>query len=92
MIIREFFMKTIIIPYLYGSIMPTPRLTHAKTILSITDELLATRLLTLGIFPGKKINLIRRSPFGGSCYVQVDQTLYALRAEEWKAIITDEEI
>ena len=59
MIIREFFMKTIIIPYLYGSIMPTPTLTHAKTILSITDELLATRLLTLGIFPGKKINLIK---------------------------------
>lgn len=90
MIIREFFRKTLIIPYLYVHYMHNPILTSAKTILSITDELLATRLLTLGIFPGKKINLIRRSPFGGSCYVQVDQTLYALRAEEWKAIITDE--
>ncbi|MBK6571542.1 MAG: ferrous iron transport protein A [Saprospiraceae bacterium] len=54
---------------------------------SILHEALALRLLTLGIYPGKKIELIRQAPFKGACYVQVDDSVYVLRKEEWDAIV-----
>ncbi|MBK8641919.1 MAG: ferrous iron transport protein A [Saprospiraceae bacterium] len=43
--------------------------------------------MTLGIYPGKKIELIRQAPFKGACYVQVDDSVYVLRKEEWDAIV-----
>ena len=58
-----------------------------RVIQSILHEALALRLLTLGIYPGKKIELIRQAPFNGACYVQVDDSVYVLRKEEWDAIV-----
>ncbi|MBK6354496.1 MAG: ferrous iron transport protein A [Saprospiraceae bacterium] len=58
-----------------------------RVIQSILHEALALRLLTLGIYPGKKIELIRQAPFKGACYVQVDDSVYVLRKEEWDAIV-----
>lgn len=61
-----------------------------RVIQSILHEALALRLLTLGIYPGKKIELIRQAPFRGACYVQVDDSVYVLRKEEWDAIVFQE--
>ena len=56
-------------------------------ILHIDDPVVAARLLVLGIYPGKTIELLRRAPLGGACYVRVDQAFYALRRQEWDSIL-----
>lgn len=57
------------------------------TITSFTDEQLATKLLDIGVKPGSRLRLIRKSPFGGSWYVKVDRQCVALRREELACII-----
>lgn len=52
-----------------------------------TNEELATKLLDIGIKPGARMRLIRRSPFGGSWYVKVDRQCVALRKHELACII-----
>lgn len=57
------------------------------TIQRFTNEQLATKLLDIGIKPGARLRLIRKSPFGGSWYVKVDRQCVALRHEELNCII-----
>lgn len=52
-----------------------------------TNEVLAGKLLDIGIRPGARVQLIRRSPFGGSWYVKVDRLCIALRKQELACII-----
>lgn len=52
-----------------------------------TNEQLATKLLDIGVKPGSRLRLIRKSPFGGSWYVKVDRQCVALRREELACII-----
>ncbi|NOT36894.1 MAG: ferrous iron transport protein A [Saprospiraceae bacterium] len=59
-----------------------------REIIRITDPELAVRFFTLGIYPGKFIEIIRRAPFGGALYVQVDQSFFVLRKKEWEALET----
>lgn len=57
-------------------------------ILQLLDPKLAIRLISIGIYPGKIIKLHRKAPWGGSYYVQVDQSFFALRKNEWETILT----
>lgn len=59
-------------------------------ILHIDNQMVAARLLVLGIYPGKTIELVRKAPFGGACYVRVDQAFYVLRRQEWDSIVKQE--
>ncbi|MEP7196198.1 MAG: FeoA family protein [Saprospiraceae bacterium] len=59
-----------------------------QQIVKIKDPELAVRFFTLGIYPGKFIELIRKAPFGGAYFVQVDQTFFLLRKKEWEALET----
>lgn len=63
------------------------RTNRTGTILRFTNEQLATKLLDIGIKPGARLRLIRKSPFGGSYYVKVDRQCVALRREELACII-----
>lgn len=57
------------------------------TIQRFTNEELATKLLDIGIKPGARLRLVRRSPFGGCWYVKVDRQCVALRKRELACIV-----
>ncbi|MBK9272734.1 MAG: ferrous iron transport protein A [Saprospiraceae bacterium] len=57
-------------------------------ILKIKDPNIGIRLLSLGFYPGKTIRIIRKMPFGGSYYVQMDHSFYALSKREWQSFET----
>ncbi len=56
----------------------------------IIDELsmhiFTTRMLAMGIIPGKRITLIRKQPWNGSYYVEVDGHYIGLRIQEAELI------
>lgn len=62
----------------------------AKTkgsILGFTDELISSRLLTMGILPGSQIELIRKAPLRGGFYIKFDNQRIALRSIEAASIL-----
>lgn len=48
---------------------------------------IASKLMAMGIMPGSNIRMIRKAPFGGGCYIKVDNLLIALRESEALSII-----
>lgn len=48
---------------------------------------IASKLLAMGILPGSVIQMIRKAPFGGGCYIKVDNLLIALRKNEAGTIV-----
>lgn len=48
---------------------------------------LSQKLLTMGILPGTRMTMIRKSPLGGTYYFKVDENIIALRRSEAQAII-----
>jgi ferrous iron transport protein A len=52
-----------------------------------TNTQMACKLMSMGILPGSRVELIRFAPFGGGCYVKADNLLIALRKEEATSII-----
>lgn len=57
------------------------------TIERFSNEELGCKLLDIGIKPGAHLQLVRKSPFGGSWYVKVDRQCIALRKQELACII-----
>ena len=57
-----------------------------KWITGFSDDVLAGRLLELGVLPGKVLEVVRSAPFNGAYYVKVDGHAIALRKEELVAI------
>lgn len=51
------------------------------------DFELSQKLLLMGVLPGSKINMIRKSPLGMTFYFKVDGNYLALRKSEAEAII-----
>lgn len=50
-------------------------------------EDMASKLLDIGVKPGALLELVRRSPFGGSWYVKIDRQRLALRKQELACIV-----
>lgn len=75
--------------------MPFPRSTAASsfsagmsgTIERFTNEDLACKLLDIGVRPGARLKLIRKSSFGASWYVKIDRHCLALRKRELACIM-----
>ncbi len=57
-----------------------------RTIRSEGSHELVHRLLTLGIYPGVKISLLRRAPLGDPMQLRVGQSLISLRSTDARAI------
>ena len=57
---------------------------------SIDDDAIATKLISMGMLPGKIIELVRRIPFGGGIYVKVEDMVMALRIVEADHIIVED--
>ncbi len=62
---------------------------HHYKIKNFTDSNIAVKLLILGFMPGSVISLIRKSPFGGAYYFEVNGNRIALRKNEAQAIVVD---
>lgn len=54
-----------------------------------TNDRMASKLLSMGVLPGKMMQLIRRVPFGGGLYVKIEGQNMALRLEEARNIVLD---
>jgi ferrous iron transport protein A len=52
-----------------------------------TDDVIASKLLSMGVLPGKIVRLVRRIPFGGGLYIKVENHNIAVREEEAKNIV-----
>ncbi|MEL7119148.1 MAG: FeoA family protein [Bacteroidota bacterium] len=51
------------------------------------DEHVAKKMMSMGVLPGAFVKYIRKAPFGGGCYIQVDNLLIALRNQEAEGIV-----
>ena len=54
---------------------------------SFSDHYVGGKLLSMGILPGSKVEIVRKSPLGGSIYTKVNNSLVALRKEEAACIM-----
>jgi ferrous iron transport protein A len=43
--------------------------------------------MAMGVLPGSQIEYIRKAPFGGGCYVKVDNVMLGLRKAEAASIV-----
>lgn len=53
------------------------------------DEKVSCKLLSMGVLPGSVIEVVRKSPFGGSYYIKVNGYNFALRANELDCILVN---
>ena len=60
---------------------------QSGTIERFTNESLAGKLLDIGVRPGSRLRVVRKSPFGGSWYVKIDRQCLALRKKELACIM-----
>lgn len=75
--------------------MPFPRTTAASlfkigmtgVIDRFTNENLAGKLLDIGVRPGSRLSIVRKSPFGSCWYVKIDRHCLALRKQELACIM-----
>ena len=56
---------------------------------AFTNDQMASKLLSMGVLPGKMLQLVRRVPFGGGLYVKIEGQNIALRLEEARNIVLD---
>lgn len=52
-----------------------------------TDNYIGGKLMSMGILPGSRIEIVRIAPFGGGCYIKVDHSYIALRKTEAGSIV-----
>jgi len=53
-----------------------------KQIHSFTCQIIARKLITMGVVPGKEIEIIRKTGFGKTFLVRVEDSHFALRQNE----------
>ncbi len=54
-----------------------------------TDDKMASKLLSMGVLPGKSLRLMRRVPFGGGLYLKLDECSIAVRNIEAQNIVVE---
>jgi ferrous iron transport protein A len=52
-----------------------------------SNERIGSKLMAMGVLPGSQIEYIRKAPFGGGCYVKVDNVMLGLRKAEAASIV-----
>ncbi|MGB0864353.1 MAG: FeoA family protein [Saprospiraceae bacterium] len=70
-----------------GRLLSELKVKTKGNILGFTDELISSRLLTMGILPGSQIELIRKAPLRGGFYIKFDNQRIALRSIEAASIL-----
>ncbi|RMG77918.1 MAG: ferrous iron transport protein A [Bacteroidetes bacterium] len=54
-----------------------------------TDDLIASKLMSMGILPGSRVEVIKIAPFNGGFYLKVDGNNLAVRAIEAANIVVE---
>ena len=54
-----------------------------------TDEVVASKLLSMGVLPGSQVRVMRIAPFNGGYYLRVDGINMVLRTEEAMSIMLE---
>lgn len=57
------------------------------TILKFTDQILASRLVAMGILPGSQIEVLGKIPLRSGLYLRFDNQRVALRIKEAQSIV-----
>jgi ferrous iron transport protein A len=52
-----------------------------------TDQVLASRLVAMGILPGSRVEVLGKAPLRGGLYLKVDNQRIALRFKEAQSIV-----
>jgi ferrous iron transport protein A len=52
--------------------------------------MVAKKLITMGVIPGREVEILRKAPFGGAYYIRVSDLYFAIRKAEAKTIIVKE--
>jgi ferrous iron transport protein A len=52
------------------------------TVVEFTDDVISSRLLSMGILPGSTIEVMRKAPLRGGFYIKFDNQRVALRTQE----------
>lgn len=70
---------------------PLSNLQEGETgvIRTFTDDQMASKLLSMGMIPGKPLTLVRRMSLGGGIYFKVENQTFAVREEEAQNIILE---
>jgi ferrous iron transport protein A len=56
-------------------------------IVQFTDDYIAGKLMTMGVLPGSKVEVVRIAPFNGGFYLKVDGINMVMRVQEARNII-----
>lgn len=51
------------------------------------DKLIGSRLIELGLYPGKPIIVVRKAPFQGALYLKSERQSFALGYQEAKTVL-----
>ncbi len=73
-------------PLFFGLTL-SPTQLPPQEVVGFTNDQLASRLISMGVLPGSKVELIRKAPFGGGWYARIDNQVIALRKEELECIV-----
>ncbi len=60
---------------------------QSGTVANFKDDLVAGKLMTMGVLPGSLVQLIRKAPFKGGVYIKVDGCHIVLRDSEAAFIV-----
>nr|WP_223241446.1 FeoA family protein [Flammeovirga sp. EKP202] len=50
------------------------------------DKVIGSRLIELGLYPGKPVSVIRKAPFKGAVYLKSDNQSFAIGHQEAKTV------
>lgn len=62
---------------------------HTGKITHFTDDIVAGKLMSMGVLPGSRVRVVRIAPFNGGYYLQVDGSNMVLRTQEAGSIMLD---
>lgn len=54
---------------------------------AFTNEQIGCKLLSMGVFPGSRVEIVRAAPFGGGLFLKIDGNYLALRQQEAACIL-----
>ncbi|HQV77658.1 MAG TPA: FeoA family protein [Chitinophagales bacterium] len=63
------------------------RIGEQAQIVDFANNLVARKLMAMGLLPGSSITLVRSAPFGGAFYIKSEHHYIALRKEEAKQVL-----
>lgn len=65
-------------------------LKETSIVQSFTNDEVGSKLMSMGMRPGTMVQLVRRAPFKGGCYVKAGNYYFALRRNEAACILVGE--